>query len=135
MKVRFFSVLVVCMYGVCSLAYSQEAGTIHFNTMEIDYGVIKKDSDGKRRFIVTNVGKAPLIISNCAGTCGCTIVNCPGEAIPAGKSALLYVKYNTSRIGEFSKQVTVYSNDPKNPMSIIRIKGSVIEDSISRKEE
>lgn len=106
---------------------SDENGVIHFNTMDVDYGTIKKDSDPLRRFIVTNIGKNLLHISSCKATCGCTVPNCPQDPIPPSKSAIINVRYNTGRIGPFVKQITVYSSDKKNPVSILKIHGEVVE--------
>jgi hypothetical protein len=37
------------------------------------------------------------------------------------------VMYNTKTIGEFSKTVNVYSNDSKNSMIVLIIKGEVVK--------
>ena len=41
-----------------------------------DYGDIAFDSNGACQFKVTNTGNEPLIISNCQGSCGCTVPKC-----------------------------------------------------------
>lgn len=123
-----FSIVTIAGGLISAVAFAQiEAGTIHLNTTTIHYGLIKKDSDPFRKFIVTNVGKFPLTISSCSATCGCTVPNCPQEPIPSGKSALIRVRYNTGRVGPFEKKVTVYSNDQKNPVTVLTIQGEVIE--------
>src|SRR5215469_3448924 len=53
----------------------------------IDYGdnVPKGDeSAAGKEFHFTNVGKSPLIISSCHGSCGCTVPTCPTEPILPG---------------------------------------------------
>jgi hypothetical protein len=126
MKISLLAFLFLSTISVRSYGQT-ETGTIHFNVTEVDYGVIKKGSNGIRQFIVTNVGNYPLIINSCNATCGCTVPNCPQDPIPPGKSAVINVRYNTDRIGVFAKNVTVYSNDQKNPVTIIKIKGEVID--------
>ncbi len=104
-----------------------QAGKISFNTLDINYGIIKRDSDGTREVTVTNKGNFPLIITSCSATCGCTVPNCPQEPIMPGKSEVIKITYNTHNVGEFSKNVTVYSNDQVNSMSVIKVHGQVIE--------
>ena len=58
MKKILLGLVFVGFAGVAS------AQTINFNTTTIDYGTIKKGSDGNKEFIVKNIGKKPLIISN-----------------------------------------------------------------------
>jgi hypothetical protein len=114
--------------------YSQdaiEAGTIHFSTTEVNYGIIDYDSNPYREVTVTNTGNYPLIINSCRASCGCTVPNCPVDAIPPKKKAVIKVRYNTTRVGQFSKTITVYSNDQKNPISLIKIYGEVREPAVS----
>lgn len=127
MKLFGWLLVLNCLIVSQGRSQSDMLGTIHFNTMDLDYGIIKKDSDPIRRFIVTNIGKNPLYISSCKATCGCTVPNCPQEPIPPSRSAIINVRYNTGRVGPFTKQITVYSSDPKNPVSILKIHGEVIE--------
>ena len=102
-----------------------QAGTIQFSTSEINYGIIEKDSDPFREVTITNIGNYPLIINSCRASCGCTVPNCPVEAIPPKKKSVIKVRYNTSNIGAFNKTITVYSNDQNNPVTLIRIYGEV----------
>jgi hypothetical protein len=104
-----------------------QAGKISFNTTDINYGIIKKNSDGTREFLVTNAGKYPLIITSCSASCGCTVPNCPQDPIMPGKTLPIKVTYNTNNLGQFSKNITVYSNDQVNSMTVIKIHGEVIE--------
>ena len=99
---------------------------IKFETETIDYGTIEKGSDGIREFKFSNVGKDPLILSNVQSSCGCVAVDWPKEPIKQGASAIIKVKYDTNRIGPFSKTVTVTSN-AEEPSKILKIKGVVVE--------
>lgn len=111
-----------------------QAGTIHFSTNEVNFGVIERDSDPFREITITNLGNYPLIINSCRASCGCTVPNCPAEAIAPKKKSIIKIRYNTHNIGPFSKTVTVYSNDQKNPISLIRIYGEV-KDTITAKQK
>lgn len=90
-----------------------------------DYGTIEQGANGECVFMVTNTGTAPLIISMCKGSCGCTVPSCPKEPIAPGATAEIKVKYDTNRVGPINKSVTITSNADNEPQKIIRIKGNV----------
>lgn len=101
--------------------------SIYLEKDVVDYGVIDKGADGVRTFKVTNKGSQPLLLTNCSGSCGCTVPTCPREPILPGKSAEIQVKYDTNRPGPINKQVNISSNDPQNPNKVVMIKGEVKE--------
>lgn len=86
------------------------AAEISFVTETIDYGTIEHNADGNREFKFKNSGKEPLIITNCQGSCGCTVPTWPKEPIKPGASASIKVHYATDRVGQFEKTITVTSN-------------------------
>ncbi len=89
-----------------------------------DYGNIKQGDNGECEFKFINNGKEPLVISNCMGSCGCTVPQCPKEPILPGKSGVIKVKYDTQRVGPIYKTVTINSN-AKSGTQTISIKGSI----------
>ena len=89
---------------------SNAQAKIEFKNDVIDYGEIAKGSDGIRTFEFTNVGDAPLVISNVKSSCGCTVPSKPDGPVGPGESSAIQVKYDTKRIGPIRKTVTVYSN-------------------------
>lgn len=103
------------------------APDIKFTSETIDYGTIEHNADGNREFKFTNTGKSPLIITNCKGSCGCTVPTWPKEPIAPGASASIKVKYATDRVGPFTKTVTVTSN-AKTPTKVLKITGKVLPD-------
>ncbi len=98
--------------------------TIDFESKVIDYGTIEHNSDGARKFIFTNNGTDPLQIKSARGSCGCTVPTWPKEAIAPGETAEIGVKYATSRVGPFTKTITLSTNASKKPV-ILTIKGKV----------
>ena len=97
---------------------------MEFETSVMDYGLIEHNSDGKREFVLTNTGNTPLIISNAKGSCGCTVPTWPKAPIAPGESASIGVKYDTKRIGKFTKTITLTTNAPEKT-KILTIKGEV----------
>ncbi|ATA90081.1 MAG: DUF1573 domain-containing protein [Capnocytophaga felis] len=120
---KFLTFLFVATFGLIS--YAQETAEITFKTEEIDYGKIKVGSDGVRVFEFTNTGKAPLVITNVASSCGCTVPSWTKEPIAPGAKGKIEVKYDTKRVGPISKTVTVTSNAKQNPVKALRIRGEV----------
>lgn len=110
--------------GLSAQEADANAAEINFETETIDYGTIEQGADGEREFVFTNTGKEPLIISNCKGSCGCTVPSWPKQPIAPGETASIKVKYDTKRVGQFTKTVTVSSN-AKTPSKTLRIRGVV----------
>jgi hypothetical protein len=98
--------------------------TIDFESKVVDYGVIDHNADGTRKFVFTNNGTEPLLIKNAKGSCGCTVPTWPREPIAPGVTAEIGVKYATSRVGKFTKTITLTTNASKKPV-ILTIKGEV----------
>jgi len=97
---------------------------IKMDKLTHDYGTILQGANGECEFKFTNTGKEPLVITNCQGSCGCTVPQCPSKPILPGKSDVIKVKYDTNRIGAIYKTVTVTSN-AKSGNVILTIKGNV----------
>jgi len=93
--------------------------------LEWNYGTLEQGANGVREFKFKNTGSAPLIISNAKGSCGCTVPSYPKEPILAGKENAIKVKYDTKRVGAFTKFVTLTTNDPKNPSIRLKIFGTI----------
>ena len=98
---------------------------IEFVEETVDYGTILQGADGNREFVFKNTGKEPLIISSCKGSCGCTVPKCPTEPVLPGETAKIKVKYDTNRLGKFTKSVTVTSNAGE-PVKTVKITGNVV---------
>ncbi len=97
-----------------------------------DYGTVEKGGNGHCKFIVTNTGTEPLIISKCEGSCGCTVPECSMKPIMPNEHSEILVKYDTSRVGPFQKSVTVFSNCASTPILELRVKGQVAAASTQR---
>lgn len=108
--------------------YSQKTSdnlpVFKFEKEIIDYGKIAQNSERIRIFKFTNIGNSPLIITSVISSCGCTIPKKPEQPIMPGKKGTIEVSYDTSRLGGFSKAITIFSN-AKNSRKTIKIKGYV----------
>ncbi len=95
-----------------------------FKYTDHNFGTVMSGSDVSYDFEFINTGKEPIVINNVSTSCGCTTPSWPREPIPSKGRAIIKVKYDSNRIGNFSKTVTVYSNSKNSPV-VLSIKGSV----------
>ena len=125
--------IAIFVFAGVSVAQAQKVAKMEFKSETIDYGEIKKGSDGLRVFEVKNIGDAPLVIEDVKSSCGCTVPKKPDAPIMPGETGEIQVKYDTKRVGPIRKTVTVYSNSDE-PVKALKIKGAVI-DTDSEKTE
>ena len=121
---HFFTAAAVVLASTFACGQNANAPQISFTQETIDYGTVKKAANGEREFVFKNTGKEPLIITNCVGSCGCTVPVWPKTPIAPGEKASIKVKYDTQRLGAFQKTVTVTSN-AATPTKVLTIKGTV----------
>lgn len=105
-------------------AASVDGPVMTFETMEIDYGNIEQDSDPYRIFKFKNTGNEALLITNARGSCGCTVPSYSKAPVEADGTSEIKVRYDTHRLGQFRKRVTLTTNAGSDPI-VITIKGNV----------
>ncbi|MDT0559085.1 DUF1573 domain-containing protein [Ichthyenterobacterium sp. W332] len=105
--------------------HKAKVAIIDFEAEIVDYGTITQNSDGLRVFTFTNTGDAPLLITNVKTSCGCTVPSYSKAPILPGQDGTLDIKYNTKKLGAFTKTITVISN-AEGGNKILKIKGNVI---------
>ena len=120
------STMLVSPRDVAAQDSAATGPVIAFEKTVHDYGTIEQGANGQAEFKFTNRGTDPLILSRARGSCGCTVPTWPKEPIAPGASATILVNYDTKRVGPINKSVTVTSNCSKEPMKVLRIKGSVV---------
>jgi hypothetical protein len=84
-----------------------QADVAKFDTQIIDFGKVKQSVPAKGTFVITNIGKTPLIIEQANPTCGCTISDYTKEPIAVGKTGVINATYNAANMGHFEKHLTV----------------------------
>ncbi|MDT0675787.1 DUF1573 domain-containing protein [Autumnicola musiva] len=120
-------ITMIAIFVLAGIATATAQAKMEFKSETIDYGTIKKGSDGVRVFEFTNTGDAPLVIEEVKSSCGCTIPKKPKDPIQPGKKGQIEVKYDTKRVGPIRKTVTVYSNTEESTKAL-KIKGTVVEE-------
>lgn len=128
-KISFIPVLflIIGLFSCNDAGNSSTESRIEFKNTEFDFGNIPYKAEATYEFTFTNTGKKPLIITNVKSSCGCTVPSYPAEPVKPGESASISVRYDSKRIGVFSKSVEVYTNGKNSPVKL-RIKGEVKEE-------
>ncbi len=86
-------------------------GKFKFEEESFDFGDIQQGDVVEHAFKFTNVGDAPLKISNIKASCGCTTPSWPREAIAPGAEGEILVKFNSrGKQGQQNKTVTISAN-------------------------
>ena len=84
---------------------------IRFHKDDYNFGKVTQGQIVEYSFEFTNVGKEPLIISECHASCGCTVPEWPRDPIAPGEKSRITTKFNTAgKSGEQKKVVTVTAN-------------------------
>ncbi len=99
---------------------------IIFDHYNYDFGHQKRGQRFYHTYVITNRGKEPLLISNIVVPPGIEVIDYPvGEILP-GEKIILRIRVNTrGRVGVQHYIVSVYSNDPSDPVVMLGLHGSV----------
>ncbi|MBR5984167.1 MAG: DUF1573 domain-containing protein [Bacteroidales bacterium] len=140
MKRIFFVVAIMLIAG---MAFSQEnapkkekkekaqtekvekRSSILFDKLVHDFGTMEKGGDASCVFTFKNVTKKPVTLTNVKTSCGCTAADWPKEPIAKKKKGSIRVKYDSNRIGKFTKTIKVYIDGEENPIQL-EIKGTIV---------
>jgi hypothetical protein len=86
----------------------------------LDFGRIKPNEQTTREITVTNLGQHQLELRSIQGNCTCITTMAGKSILKTGQSTTIKISFNPyDRKGTQQKAVTVYSNDPKDPVQRI----------------
>lgn len=101
------------------------ATMIQYEQPVYDFGTVDEGEIVKYSYKFKNIGSEPLVISNCKGSCGCTVPTWPKEPVPPGGTGEIKVEFNSKgKPGPQSKRVTVTANTTPTE-TFLEIKGEV----------
>jgi len=103
------------------------APQVKYDVESFDFGDIKPNSKVEHTFNLKNIGKRDLIIRDVKSSCGCTAVSPSKNMIASNENVPLKVVFDaTGKSGRQNKTITVITNDPKNPTTILRISSNIL---------
>lgn len=109
-------------------ANSSKFPEIVFTEAEHDFGTIESKTPVETVFEYKNTGEAPLVISNIATSCGCTVPqDWSKEPLAPGESGKFTVKFNGSGANSVTKTITITSNT-ESGKETVKIKAFVKPD-------
>ncbi|MCX6903986.1 MAG: DUF1573 domain-containing protein [Verrucomicrobia bacterium] len=99
---------------------------IVFATPVYDFGKLNGGEVLRYAYTFTNVGNAPLEISEVSSSCSCVKVGEWPRKIEAGGTGSIPIQFSSGYfIGELGKWLVVNCNDPSQPKVELKIKGTV----------
>jgi len=105
----------------------KNAPVVSYDMESFDFGDIKPNTKNEHTFNLKNTGKKDLIIRDVKSSCGCTAVSPSKNTVSAGESVPLKAVFDsTGKSGRQNKTITVITNDPKNPTSVLRISSNIL---------
>ena len=97
-----------------------------FDRTEYDFGELQQDEKRTCKFILTNTGESPLYIRKTKTSCGCTAVKLSQPLLAPKSSMTIQIVFDPSgKSGYQNKTITMITNDPQKPETILKIKGIV----------
>lgn len=109
-----------------------DLGEFEWTASTHDFGKIKQGVPVTYEFKFTNKGKAPLVIVNAQGSCGCTTPSWTRDPVMPNGDGTVKATFNASAAGPFDKTVTVTANI-EGGVVILHIKGEVILPEVAAK--
>lgn len=123
MKTIIYFFFTTCFF-IGLNAQAQEDRKIKFNETTHEFGKLKKGDPAEHTFVFTNTSKELVSLSRVKASCGCTTPSWTRDPIKPGETGEIKVKYNSARIGPFTKTVTVTYDSLEKPV-VLYIKGNV----------
>jgi hypothetical protein len=133
MKIILFSLVLLFGFQLSAQETTKKASAkketvkkkgLTFTKLEIVRDAIPYGSEELFSFEFKNDSKTPAIIQGVQTSCGCTTANKPEAPIKPGKKSEISVKYDTKRVGQFTKTITITSN-VSEPITLT-IRGTVL---------
>jgi hypothetical protein len=122
---KIIPVIAIFLF-ISAVLVAQSGAQMTFEKTEIDFGILVQGADGVRVFKFKNTGTQPLVIKSARSSCGCTVPEWPTEAIQPGQAGTIKIKYDTNRLGTYTKKVFVDTNETI-AQHILTIKVNIVE--------
>lgn len=135
--------LMFTLWLISSIAFAQNAvdmaqekadklpkTTAKWQEQTFDFKQITEGEKVSHRFIVKNVGKNDLYLTNVKPSCGCTATSFTQEAIKRGKKGFVEIEFNSAgKSGIQQKSITVTGNFVGGTQKVLKFTGEVMPKS------
>jgi len=121
---------MVCLGVAALIIYPEGAGaasTIHFDREIYIFQPILEGDAVAVAFGFRNMGLQPLVIHDVSTSCGCTTAEYPSGALKPGERGAVSTTFNSRGYsGDVDLTLLVKSNDQKDPVKTLHIRGKVV---------
>jgi hypothetical protein len=120
--VKSFSVYATLedYFGEMSSEEMMKAPQLRLADYSFDFGKLKSDATVVKEVQVMNAGKKELNLRSLQGNCTCITATAAKTTLKPGDNTTVKIAFTAQdRSGTQQKAVTIYSNDPKNPVQRI----------------
>lgn len=121
---KLLGIATILIAFVTFSAMALAIGEFKFDKETHDFGTIPFNKPVSYEFSFSNVGDAPIILTDVAPSCGCSVADFVTIPLKPGGSSKIKVTYNAAVKGPFTKSFVVKSNT-KTPIKTLTIKGNV----------
>jgi hypothetical protein len=91
-----------------------------------DFGEVLQGQKVRHSFIFSNGGDEPLLIEKVKSSCGCTAALVSTKTLAPGENGEVQANFDSTRFhGAVTKTVSLYSNDPAQPITKLYVKGKI----------
>ncbi len=119
--------LVFCSDLPAAAAADEAGPRIVPDRTEYHFGKVPNDRGVEHVFKIRNEGSKSLVITRVQTSCGCTAAMMETSVIDPEEEGRLRVSFNPrGRKGEVTRTVSVYSNDPMDPVVTLKVVANVV---------
>ncbi|MEM9337633.1 MAG: DUF1573 domain-containing protein [Bacteroidota bacterium] len=116
-SILFLGITVAVIAGISPLKW---------NKTSIDLGQVTKGESKDLSFEFTNTSEEPVNILEAKGSCGCTNVQYPKEAINPGQKAVITASFKSGKVGDFKKNIRIKTSE-SDTYEYLYFSGEVVE--------
>lgn len=103
-----------------------KAAAISIDKSVHEFGSVKSGSKVSATFTISNSGKEDLLIRSVKSNCDCVTASVEKTQLDRNDRTVVNAVFDTTgRQGSQVKTITIFTNDPKQPMKVVRITGKV----------
>ncbi|WP_417356092.1 DUF1573 domain-containing protein [Flavobacterium sp.] len=106
-------------------AKTSEPSKITWTEDVFNFGEVEKGHPASHEFTFKNTTDQTILITHVKASCGCTATNYTKTPIKPGETGSVTATYNAANPGNFTKTITVTTND-SDVKKVLTIKGKVV---------
>jgi hypothetical protein len=126
--VFFFLIFICTSVGAVNpltLVYNGSEFQAGGKELVIDLGKTEQGLVCSGVIIIKNNSDQVLQIANVRGSCGLSVPSWPRRNIAPGQEATIQMRYDSSRMGAFSRNLTLNANS-NTSVTIIKVQGEIV---------